>query len=118
RPARGPQGGGAPGPAAMGASAEEYNGAPLPKVAANYAALTPNQFLERAATVFPDRLAVIHGARRLSWSQLYARSRRLASALRREGIGRGDVVTAILSNTPEHLECLHGVPMSGAVLNP
>jgi fatty-acyl-CoA synthase len=102
----------------MSANAEEYNGTPLPKVAANYAALTPNQFLERAATVFPDRLAVIHGARRLTWSQLYARSRRLASALRREGIGHGDVVTAILSNTPEHLECLHGVPMSGAVLNP
>lgn len=102
----------------MDANREEYNGAPLPRVQANYVPLTPNQFLERTANVFPDRLAVVHGARRLTWSQLYARSRQLASALKREGFQRGDVVSVMLSNTPEHLECLHGVPMSGAVLNP
>jgi len=97
---------------------EEFNGAPLPKGPANYVALTPVQFLERSATVHPDRLAVVHGSRRLRWREVYARARSLASALQRRGVARGEAVSVMLNNTPEHLECLHGVPMCGAVLNP
>src|SRR2546430_7364425 len=84
---------------------------------ANYAPLTPLGFIERAATVYPGRLAVIHGARRATWAETYARCRRLASALVRRGIGVGDTVAAMLANTPEMLESHFGIPMAGAVLN-
>jgi non-ribosomal peptide synthetase component F len=84
---------------------------------ANYRPLTPLQFLERAAAVFPDRIAIIHGRQRFSYEAFYARSRRLASALAARGIRKGDVVVAMLSNTPPMLEAHYGVPMAGAVLN-
>jgi fatty-acyl-CoA synthase len=84
---------------------------------ANYAPLTPLSFLERAATVYPARTSVIHGARRFTWKETYARCRRLASALAKRGIGKGDTVAAMLANTPEMYECHFGVPMSGGVLN-
>ncbi len=89
----------------------------LERNAANFAALSPIGFSERAAAVHPDRLAVIHGARRQTWLQTCHRSRRLASALVGAGIGTGDTVAAMLSNTPEMLEAHFGVPMAGAVLN-
>ena len=89
----------------------------LEKNAANYTPLSPLSFIERTATVYPQRISVIHGARRFTWAETYARSRRLASALRMHGIGKGDTVAAMLSNTPEMLECHFGVPMTGAVLN-
>ncbi|SEP32996.1 fatty-acyl-CoA synthase [Methylobacterium sp. ap11] len=84
---------------------------------ANHQPLTPLTFLERAAAVFPDRTAVIHGALRRSYRDLYARCRRLASALSAHGIGRGDTVAVMLANTPAMIECHYGVPMAGAVLN-
>ena len=84
---------------------------------ANHAPLTPLTFIEWSASVYPQRTAVIHGARRFSWSETYARARRLASALARRGIGTGDTVAAMLANTPEMYECHFGVPMIGAVLN-
>ena len=77
----------------------------LDKNPANYAPLTPLQFLERAAYVYPSRVAVIHGARRFTWKETYARCRRLASALTKRGIGKGDTVAAMLANTPEMYEC-------------
>ena len=84
---------------------------------ANFAPLSPVTFLEWSASVFPGRMAVIHGARRFTWQETYQRSRRLASALTRAGIGRGDTVAVMLTNTPEMYECHFGVPMTGAVLN-
>jgi 3-(methylthio)propionyl---CoA ligase len=84
---------------------------------ANHAPLTPLGFIERAASVYPNRTAVIHGERRFTWSETYARSRRLASALAARGLGRGDTVAVMLANTPEMVECHFGVPMAGAVLN-
>ena len=84
---------------------------------ANFQSLTPLGFLERSAAVFPDRPAVIHGAIRRNYRDLYARSRRLASALAARGIGHNDTVTVMLANTPAMLECHYGVPMAGAVLN-
>jgi fatty-acyl-CoA synthase len=84
---------------------------------ANFAPLTPIQFLERAAYVYPNRPSVIHGARRFTWKETYARCRRLASALAKRGIGKGDTVSAMLANTPEMYECHFGVPMTGGVLN-
>ncbi len=89
----------------------------LDKNPANYQPLTPLPFLERAASVHPDRTAIIHGSLRRSYRDFYARSRRLASALVRRGIGRGDTVSVVLPNTPAMLECHYGVPMAGAVLN-
>ncbi|QSN65008.1 acyl-CoA synthetase [Caballeronia sp. M1242] len=89
----------------------------LPKTAANYAALTPLTFIERAASVYPTRLAVVHGDVRRTWAETYARTRRLASALASRGIGLGDTVAAMLPNTPEMVEAHFGVPMTGAVLN-
>ncbi len=84
---------------------------------ANFQPLTPLTFLERAAGVYPDRTAIVHGPLRRSYAEFYARTRRLASALARHGIGRNDTVAAMLPNTPAMLECHYGVPMCGAVLN-
>jgi len=84
---------------------------------ANFQPLTPLTLLERAASVFPDQLAIVHGPLRRNYREFYARSRQLASALRKRGIGRGDTVSAVLANTPAMLECHYGVPMAGAVLN-
>jgi fatty-acyl-CoA synthase len=84
---------------------------------ANYQPLTPLGFLERAAAVFPDHTAIIHGPLRRSYAEFYARARRLASALAKRGIKRGDTVSAFLANTPAMLECHYGVPMCKAVLN-
>lgn len=93
----------------------------LPQTPANYAAMSPLSFIERSAQVYPDKLAVVHGtgpdALRRSWSQLYSRCRRLASALSRAGIGKGDTVAVMLPNTPPMVEAHFGVPMAGAVLN-
>ncbi|WP_262296622.1 acyl-CoA synthetase [Microvirga sesbaniae] len=89
----------------------------LDKNQANYQPLTPLSFLERAAVVHPDRTALVHGPLTRSYRDFYARSRRLASALARRGIGRGDTVSVMLPNTPAMLECHYGVPMAGAVLN-
>ena len=84
---------------------------------ANHAALTPLGFLARAASVFPDRPAVIHGATRRTWRETEARCRALASALARRGIGAGDTVAVFAPNVPAILEAHFGVPMTGAVLN-
>ncbi len=84
---------------------------------ANFQPLTPLTFLERAAAVFPEHTAIIHGARRISYRDFYARSRRLASALAKRGITRGDTVAVVLANSPAMLEAHYGVPMSGGVLN-
>jgi fatty-acyl-CoA synthase len=89
----------------------------LDRNAANFQPLTPLSFLERAAEVFPERLAIAHGALRRNYRDFHARSRKLASALAKRGIVRGDTVAAMLANTPAMLECHYGVPMSGAVLN-
>src|SRR6056297_1045691 len=89
----------------------------LDRTPANYQPLTPLTFLERAASVFPDHTAILHGDLRRSYAAFYARSRRLASALAQRGISRGDTVSALLANTPAMLECHYGVPMCGAVLH-
>jgi len=84
---------------------------------ANYQPLTPLTLLERAATVFPDQTAIIHGSLRRSYRAFWERSIRLASALARHGIGKGDTVSVMLSNTPPMLEAHHGVPIAKAVLH-
>jgi fatty-acyl-CoA synthase len=89
----------------------------LDKNPANYAPLTPLSFIERAAYVYPERVSVVHGERRFTWKETYARARRLGSALAKRGIGPGDTVAAMLPNIPEMYEAHFGVPMTGAVLN-
>src|ERR1700754_2606776 len=89
----------------------------LDRTPPNFQPLTPLTLLERAASVFPDQLAIVHGALRRNYREFYARSRQLASALKRHGVKRGDTVSAVLANTPPMLECHYGVPMAGAVLN-
>ena len=89
----------------------------LARNAANHQPLTPLLFLERAAQVYPDNLAVVHGPVRRTYRELRRRCVRLAHALAKRGIGRGDTVAALLPNIPEMLECHYGVPMAGAVLN-
>jgi fatty-acyl-CoA synthase len=84
---------------------------------ANFQPLTPLTFLERAAAVFPDRLAIAHGALRRNYREFHARAKKLASALTRRGLVRGDTVAVMLANTPAMLECHYGAPMCGAVLN-
>ncbi|KAL2338969.1 hypothetical protein Fmac_013415 [Flemingia macrophylla] len=90
----------------------------LPKNAANYTALTPLWFLQRAAQVHPTRSSIIHGSRRYTWHQTYQRCRRFASALSNSSIGIGNTVAVIAPNIPALYEAHFGIPMAGAVLNP
>ncbi len=85
--------------------------------AANYSPLTPITFIRRAAQVHGDRTAVIHGDVQRTWGETWERVRRLASALRTRGVGRGDTVAALLPNTPEMIEAHFAVPLAGGVLN-
>lgn len=84
---------------------------------ANYQPLTPLSFLERAAGVYPDHVAIRHGNATTTYRDYYRRCRQLASALAKSGIGKGDTVSVMLSNTPPMLEAHYGVPMAGAVLH-
>ena len=83
----------------------------------NFSPLTPLSFLKRSASVYPNHLSVIHGKKKFTWSETYTRCCRLASALHKRGIGPGDTVSIMGSNTPEMYEAAFGVPMSGAVIN-
>ena len=83
----------------------------------NFVALTPLDFISRAAEVYGDRPAVIHGSVRRNWRDTYARCRRLGSALAQRGIGKNDTVAVLLPNIPEMVEAHFGIPMAGAVLN-
>jgi fatty-acyl-CoA synthase len=84
---------------------------------ANFQPLTPLSFLARAAEIYPDQTAIIHGARRWTYAEFFVRARRLASALAKRGIKRGDTVAVVLPNVPAMLEAHYGVAMAGAVLN-
>src|SRR5579872_2207628 len=88
----------------------------LDRRAANYVPLSPVSFLVRAARVYGPRVAVIHGERRYTYAQFFERARRLASALERAGIAKGDTVAIMAPNTPQMLEAHYAVPMLGAVL--
>jgi len=88
----------------------------LPRLPANHVPLSPISFLVRAAKVYGPRIAVIHGARRFTYAEMFARCRQLASALGRAGVAPGDTVAVLAPNIPEMLEAHYGVPMAGAVL--
>jgi fatty-acyl-CoA synthase len=90
----------------------------LHKRAANFVPLSPVSFLKRAADFFGDRVAIVHGARQFTNSEFYARARRLAHALSKAGIKRGDTVAILAANTPAMLEAHYAAPMLGAMLNP
>lgn len=89
----------------------------LDRNAANHQPLTPLSYLERAARVYPGRTAIIYGSQKTNYGTFYRRTRQLASALAQKGIGKGDTVTVMLSNTPPMLEAHFGVPMTKAVLH-
>ena len=84
---------------------------------ANHQPLTPLTFLERAASVYPEQTAIIHGKLRRNYREFYQRSRQLGSVLTQHGLQRGDVVSVMLPNCPTMLEAHYGVPMCGAVLH-
>jgi fatty-acyl-CoA synthase len=89
----------------------------LDQNAANYTPLSPLTFIERAAAVYPERIAQIHAERRLTWADTYTRCRRLASALQRRGVGKNDTVALMLPNVPAMFEAHFAIPMSGAVIH-
>jgi fatty-acyl-CoA synthase len=89
----------------------------LDRTPANFTPLTPVSFLAKAAYVYPDRLAIVHGEVRRTWAETYARSRKLASALQKHGVKRGETVAAMLPNVPAMIELHFGPAMFGAVLN-
>ena len=89
----------------------------LEKNAANFVALTPLSFLNRARDVFPDKLAVVYGDHRVTYRQYHERCTRLASGLVKLGVASGDVVATILPNIPAHTEAHFGIPACGAILN-
>src|SRR6478735_282034 len=89
----------------------------LSRNAANHVPLSPIAFLERAADVYPDKVAVVHGELRYTYAQFRERVRRFASRLADRGIGRGDTVAVMAPNVPALLEAHYAVPAVGAVLN-
>ena len=89
----------------------------LDKNGANYEQLSPLSYMKRAAMLYPEYEAVVHGDIRRNWKETYDRCVRVASALKKRGIGKGDTVSAMLPNIPEMFELHYGVPMIGAVLN-
>jgi fatty-acyl-CoA synthase len=84
---------------------------------ANHVPLSPTSFLARTASVYPQRTALVHGGLRRTWSEVYARCRRLASALAGRGVGVGDTVAVLAPNVPAIYEASFGVPMARAVIN-
>jgi fatty-acyl-CoA synthase len=98
-------------------TSEGYGAPHLRRRSANHAPLSPLSYLSRAAAIYPDKIAVIHGATEITYGAFYARCRRLADALRRRGVGAGDAVAIIAPNTPAMLEAHYGVVMAGGVLN-
>ena len=89
----------------------------LPRTAANFVALSPLRYLERAAYIYPYQDAIIHGERRISWRDTYTRCRQFADQLQKLGIGKNDTVSVLLPNIPAMIEAHFAVPMAGAVLN-
>ena len=89
----------------------------LPQNPANYTPLSPITFLTRTAFVHPQRTSVIHGNRHWTWDETYKRCCKLASALSKRGIGKGDTVSILAPNIPAIFEAHFGVLMTGAVLN-
>lgn len=98
----------------MHASPFETN---LDQCAANYTALSPISYLERSAFVYPNKIATVNGDVRRTWKETLGRCRQLASALTKVGVKKGEAVSIIASNLPEHFEAHFGVPMTGAILN-
>ena len=89
----------------------------LDKNEANYIPLTPLTFLKRAKDIYPDYEAVIYEDRKYSWTEVYKRTVKFASALTKIGVKKGDTVSFLAFNTPEIFEGHYSVPMTGAVLN-
>ncbi len=89
----------------------------LPRTPANFVALSPLRYLERAAYIYPDQDAIIHGDRHISWRQTYQRCRQFAHQLQQLGIQKNDTVSVLLPNIPAMIEAHFAVPMAGAVLN-
>lgn len=94
-----------------------YEGSELARCAANHTALSPVSILKRVERVHPELPAQIHGRIRRNWGEVAVRCKRLASALAKRGISKGDTVALIAPNIPEALECALALPMLGAVLN-
>ncbi len=89
----------------------------LDKNDANYVPLTPLSFLERAKDIYPNYEAVVYESRKYTWSQVYKRCLKFASALDKIGIKTGDTVSVLAFNTPEIFEAHYSIPMVGAVIN-
>ena len=89
----------------------------LDKNHANFTPLSPLSFLQRSAEVYPNRLSIIHGSKKYTWSDTFKRSKQLASALAKKGVGKGDTVAVLCFNTPEIYEAHYGIPMIGAIIN-
>ena len=89
----------------------------LDKNHANFTPLSPLSFLQRSAEVYPNRLSIVHGHKKYTWSDTFKRSKQLASALTKKGVGKGDTVAVLCFNTPEIYEAHYGIPMIGAIIN-
>ncbi len=95
---------------------DKYN-TNLDKNHANFTPLSPLSFLQRSAEVYPNRLSIVHGSKSYTWSDTFKRSKQLASALTKKGVGKGDTVAVLCFNTPEIYEAHYGIPMIGAIIN-
>ncbi len=78
--------------------------------------LTPVSFLERSASVFPEKTAIVHSDRRYTYREFAWRVNRLASGLRNSGLQKHDRVAFLCPNTPAMLEAHYAVPAAGGIL--
>ena len=70
----------------------------LPRTPANFVALSPLRYLERAAYIYPHQDAIVHGARHISWRETYTRCRQFAHQLQNLGIQKNDTVSVLLKH--------------------
>ncbi|WP_347464147.1 acyl-CoA synthetase [Acinetobacter thermotolerans] len=89
----------------------------LPRTPANFVALSPLRYLDRAAYIYPNQNAIIHGQREITWRETYKRCRQFAHQLQQLGVGKNDTVSVLLPNVPAMIEAHFAIPMAGAVLN-
>ncbi|MGH2627818.1 MAG: AMP-binding protein, partial [Anaerolineales bacterium] len=80
--------------------------------------LLVNDFLRRPAQLYPEKTAVVDGARRFTYREFESRANRLAGALRSLGIGKGDRVAMLSPNSHFDLESFFGTSHIGAILVP
>ena len=88
----------------------------MSELSANFASLSPLNFMERNRWVYKEKEAVVYGSRRYTYGELSDRIQRCAAALKAVGVKKGDRVAYLVPNIPAMLEAHFALPLLGAIL--